>query len=190
MKPLPVVAVLLLAAVAAPTDAAASFAQLEQRLLQSDLDLTVHGLTTGTLDANIDATVAIAPPKVRIDVKGIVGPKTSTYFWLDNDHHDPAAVQRAVVIAWLRMGITHNLVRLLSNQEIEHVEGGIEDMVQVSAVHYDPETRTYAFHIIIGGHDLSKATLELDPRNRPVHRLQTVHFPNGDMKVEETYVWK
>jgi len=202
MRPTLAAAILLLAAAcrtaapdvpptaAAPGDAAAAFAQLEQRMLEGDVDLTVHGLTTGTLDSNIDATVAIAPPRLQLDVKGVIGGRSASYFWMDREHRDPQTVKRAVVIAWLRMGIMHNLVRLLSNQDIDHVEGGIEDVVKVTAVRYDPATRTYAFHILIEGHDLSEATLQLDAAGRPIHRLQTVHFPNGDMHVEEQYNWK
>ncbi|MDX1530525.1 MAG: hypothetical protein R3362_03275 [Rhodothermales bacterium] len=107
----------------------------------------------------------------------------------------PPALREAVVIGLTRMGLLHNLARLVAGQPPDHAGGGAADWVTAHDVRWGTEemvdgriARPLHFGIRVSGTDSGAATLWLDAETGlPVRRAQTVRFPDGTMEVEEHY---
>lgn len=101
---------------------------------------------------------------------------------------DGAKLTEAIVLGWTRMGLLHNIAQLAQGNGIEHAAGGLGDWITVTAVPAPASvTATVAMDLVVDGNPMGHADLELDSLGLPAHRTQTVHFPNGDMTVEEHY---
>jgi hypothetical protein len=117
-----------------------------------------------------------------------------------NSHRDPPAskLREAVVLGLVRMGLLHNLATLTMDRPIDKVDGGFADWVKPLAPsdgHSDVikgvACRRVDFHIDVEGRDMGEASLCIaDATGLPVQRKQTVHFPQGDMTVVESFTWQ
>jgi hypothetical protein len=112
--------------------------------------------------------------------------------WAGDTNYPPyPALREAVVIGMTRMGLLHNLARLIDEGVPDHAKGGVRDWVKVVAVRApspaEATGRAYAFDIVVDGVLSGEATLHLDDAGRPARRVQTVHFEEGDMQVTEIY---
>lgn len=101
---------------------------------------------------------------------------------------DGAALTEAIILGWTRMGLLHNIAQLAQGKGIEHASGGLGDMVTVT----EPAptaggSAALPMDLVVEGNPMGHADLELDSLGLPAHRVQTVHFPNGEMHVEEHY---
>lgn len=180
----------LLSCQSASVSPEALFAQLESRLLATESDLEFEIESAGAVDTKVDGTIYVGPSNVRIDVSGTLMNETTSAVYTTNEDQRPADVKRAVVLGWTRMGLLHNLVRLLGEQDIDHGSGGVSDWVQVSNVAWDASERRFTFDISVEGREVARARLWVDQEGRPLRREQTVSFPGGSMQVEERYRWR
>ena len=158
---------------------AQSLAALESRLKSRSFGLSYDITTSGGADVRAKGTLSTGANAVSIDVTGesAGGASKATY------DVDSADIKRAVVAGFIRMGLLHNLVRLLGNEPIER-----ED-VQLTNVAYDPAERKYSFDVVIGGQPTGAAGVWIGLDGLPKRRQQTVNFPGGQMYVEERYTW-
>ena len=117
-----------------------------------------------------------------------------------SSHRDPPAakLREAVALGVFRMGLLHNLVQLALDQPVDHADGGFADWVKLTGVtdgHSDnvsnESCRRVDFGIQVSGRTMGEASVCIsDLTGLPLHRRQTVHFPTGDMTVNETFKWE
>jgi len=98
----------------------------------------------------------------------------------------PLETEKALLLGLTRMGLLHNLVQLMSANPPDHAAAGVEEWVIVRAMREEKQARR--FELIVGGRLAGTASLELDTTGTPMVRKQTVIFPNGEMRVTETYL--
>lgn len=117
-----------------------------------------------------------------------------------NSHRDPPQpkLREAVALGLVRMGLLHNLAVLTMDRPIDKAEGGFADWVKPLApsdgksdVVNGIACRRVDFHIDVEGRDMGEASVCIaDATGLPIHRKQTVHFPQGDMTVTESFTWE
>ncbi|MFT3706338.1 MAG: hypothetical protein QM817_01600 [Archangium sp.] len=117
-----------------------------------------------------------------------------------NSHRDPPAskLREAIVLGLVRMGLLHNLAILTMDRPIDKADGGFGDYVKALAPsdgHSDQingvACRRVDFHIDVEGRDMGEASVCIaDATGLPIQRKQTVHFPQGDMTVVESFTWE
>ncbi len=161
---------------------AESFAALESRLIAAksvnvDFDMTA----TGALAMHATGSVRSRGADLLMNVTGESGgTKTTAAF----DANSPE-LRRDVLLLGLRVGFLHNVVRLLGEQDIDKA-----DRAQLVNVAYDPAERKYSFDIAFDGSPIAAAGLWMGTNGLPARRQQTVHFPGGNVFVEEHYTWR
>jgi len=117
-----------------------------------------------------------------------------------NSNRDPPAskLRETLALGVSRMGLLHDLVVLTRDRPIEKADGGFAQWVKPLAptdgfsdtVEGVP-CRRVEFHIEVDGRDVGEASVCIaDATGLPVHRKQTVHFPQGDMTVVESFKWE
>ena len=164
--------------------------RVESRLMSAKrIDVAFEALATGAVQSKAAGELKIDGSDVAIDGSGAVKGVTTAVRFTTNDANRPADIRHAVVIGWTRMGLLHNLVRLLGDQDIEHDSGGIEEWVAISDISWNAQERKLIFDIDVEGQQIGVAHLWLTRDGLPLRRTQTVHFPGGEMLVEEHYRW-
>jgi hypothetical protein len=189
------IVIVLLAFVAASCGTAsvspeAAFARLESRLLAGESDIEFETGSTGAVETTVTGSLYVGRSNLRFDALGTVMGESTSAVYTTTDDRRPADVKRAVVIGWTRMGLLHNLVRLLGEQDIDHGGGGVTEWVRVKNISWDEQERMFTFDISVEERDVARARLWLDAKGRPVRREQSVSFPGGSMQVEERYRWR
>lgn len=110
------------------------------------------------------------------------------------DAPTPDSLRGALVIGLTRMGILHNLARLVGNAPPDHADGGVSGWVERRnhRLHAgDSEGIGVTFDIVVAGVESGSATMHVDPATaRPISRAQRVQFPDGVMEVREEYRWE
>jgi hypothetical protein len=164
---------------------------VESRLMAAKrIDVAFEASATGAIQSKAAGELRIDGSDVAIDGSGAMKGVSTTVRFSTNDANRPADIRHAVVIGWTRMGLLHNLVRLLGDQDIEHDSGGIEEWVAISDISWNAQERKLIFDIDVEGQQIGVAHLWLNRDGLPVRRTQTVHFPGGEMVVEEHYQWR
>lgn len=108
----------------------------------------------------------------------------------------PPALKEGVVIGWVRMGVLHNLARLIAGSPPDRTDGGVrrwvrvEELAWVEGVEVQEGERGIAFRILVQDQPVGRATLRLNSEGMPVGREQVVEFPGGQMRVSERYRWR
>lgn len=97
----------------------------------------------------------------------------------------PVAIKPALMIGFVRMGILHNLARLVAGAAPDHADGGVADWVVLRDYSSAGED-TVGFAIQVAGQPAGSARLIFSD-DRLVRREQTVEFPGGSMSVIEEY---
>jgi hypothetical protein len=114
----------------------------------------------------------------------------------------PPALAEAVVIGLTRMGLLHNLALLVGARPPEHADGGVRQWVQTEQVQWiarigppepapaarrqQPDAMSFAIHV--AGEHVGDATLWCDSASKlPLERHQVVRFPEGELRVRESY---
>lgn len=187
-----------------PLDPSEAFADLETRLLgaqsvQIRFDITAEGSNTATLRGML---VLSADGKARVEARGsFAGEAGELVFTSDGrtmkgerggkrfELPTGKALQESVLLGLTRMGLLHNLAVLWGGRPPDLADGGIREWV-VAADVTDASTdvaKGLGFDLTVQGTPMGEATLVLDAAGWPTERTQTVHFPNGDMKVVERY---
>jgi hypothetical protein len=104
----------------------------------------------------------------------------------------PQALREAVAIGLVRMGVLHNLARLVSGAPPDRADGTVRDWVRAEGVVWtedpsDPDRRGLSFTIRVDGQEAGEATLWVSPAGVLLGRDQVVRFPGGEMRVRERY---
>lgn len=190
-------------------DAEALFQRMEQSLLErSTLQLTTEVRSEGAFESSLEGSVWLeAGNRATFDVAGSFGGPADLRLASDGerlrggsaagefDVATPAHLNEAIVIGLTRMGILHNLARLVGGAPPDHMEGGVQDWVQVVEVRTEPEEdadgralRRFDFGLVVDGVRSGTASLWVDAESSlPVRREQTVQFDEGEMRVTEVY---
>lgn len=98
-------------------------------------------------------------------------------------------VSRAVSIGLTRMGVLHNLARLVAGKEPDHSDGSVRDWVRAENIEFvDGDPDRIRFDIVVDGSRAGDVVVTVDPASgRPLRREQTVEFVEGTMTVVEIY---
>ncbi|MEX2527917.1 MAG: hypothetical protein WEA09_09810 [Gemmatimonadota bacterium] len=104
------------------------------------------------------------------------------------DRVPPPALKEALVLGMTRMGLLHNLARLVSGAPPDRADGGVDGWVRA----VDPAWTEggLTFQIVVAGQPSGEATLHFDTEGELVGREQIVRFPGGEMQVREEYRYR
>lgn len=175
-----------------PIPGLAAFEQLEQRLAKMDkFDVRFHIESSGPIPSVVKGEVHMKGEDVHIQTYGkLKGESKAARLPAEEDGTLPAGSRSAVLVGMTRMGLLHNLVRMLMmNEGIDMKPGSDPNWVKVDNITYDLADRHFHFDIIVEGQNAGWADLWLTPDGKPQHRKEVVHFPDGDLNVEERYLW-
>ncbi|HTE05948.1 MAG TPA: hypothetical protein VK824_07110 [Planctomycetota bacterium] len=197
---------------ALPEDPAALLHTVEHRLLDApELALDFDVVSDGTLVAHKRGTLSMRAGNV-LDLVIPATPgtdETATELHSDGSRYvvsagattkDGAVPERlntGVVKGLVTRGLMHNLYMLGTNRSVDLTDGTADglELRNVSAlpdgeVNGEP-VRRIAFTAHVGDRQIAEITLDVSKATGlPVHRDQTVHFPEGNMHVVESYSLK
>lgn len=185
------------------SDAEAQFGKLEQRLLQAKkISMRISITSSGAVSSSLKGELRLSEPnQAHLDFKGefagnpveihlnsrgerMFGGSADKSFREDT----PPALNEGPVLGLTRMGILHNLAMLSAGAPPDGTDGQIRDWVQARNFSTDKATRAIRFEIVVSGTPSGEVELWVDEETgMPKRRMQTVHFPEGDMHVEEVY---
>jgi hypothetical protein len=132
--------------------------------------------TSGTMNMLARGSLSWDATRVRVDASGsLAGEQKSIRY------ERPIERRNDVIQSWVRIGLGHNLFRIMSGNEVEGVDA--------KAANLKADGAHYTFDVVIGGAKMGVAELWLDANGLPLRREQTVTFPDGEMKVTERYLW-
>ena len=126
-------------------------------------------------------TEVFVGPAMRLHTKGTFLGKP---FARDFDQPDTTDLRDAVVVGLARMGLLHNVIDLAQGNGPEHADGTVREWLQPHDFRRVRGGVTYQLRV--SGKETSEVTLTIKS-GLPQKRTMTVHFPNGDMRVTETY---
>jgi hypothetical protein len=142
----------------------------------STLHMRYYVETSGAIQMLGKGSVEWDENHVRIDVSGSIAGKP-----LSTRYDRPYDRKKDIAESWIRIGLAHNLFRIMNGKEAEGVDAQATN-VKVDKGHY-------TFDMIVEGKRVGTAELWTDASGLPLHREQTVRFPQGEMKVTERYLW-
>lgn len=184
--------------------AAETFNDLEEVFLSAEGARIVFDITSeGAFEARLAGELHLAPGNhLRLEAEGHFGGEPMDLAMASNgsilrllvngevhDFKSPVALNEAVVLGLTRMGLLHNLALLTTARPPDHGDGGVRDWVQaedLEPIAGDPETGV-VFGMVVDGEPAGRAELYLGPLGLPSERLQVVEFPEGQMRVVESY---
>jgi hypothetical protein len=186
-----------------------ALANLEARLLAArDVGLAFRATSEGAFDAALTGALRLAADdRVALDASGSFGGRPVDLHLVADPGETrggrteapysvgtPPDLADALVVGLVRMGILHNLARLVTDLPPERAEGGVRDWVRAVdvewvEVHSPPEGAVagLAFGVEVAGERTAEAVLWLDDEGLPAHRTQVVTFPGGTMQVVEEF---
>ena len=177
-----ILALLLAAACSGDCRAQALFQTMERKLLAaSPLQLEVTSHAEGAVRADAESDVSVGPA-TRLHTKGAF---MGTAFAKDFDEPTTPELRDALVLGLSRMGLLHNVVNLSQGNGIDHASGGAREWLE--PVKFRRVKGGVAYTLLVSGKETGTATLLIDSRKRPRKRKLVVHFPNGEMRVTESY---
>lgn len=194
---------------ATPESPAEAFHALETRLLETSaarasFRITAEGALTVTLDGvlvlageedlSLDAAGRFGDRAVRVELQVTDGVMTGSNGTDPFRELAPAHVREAVLIGLTRMGLLHNLARLVAGMPPDRAAGGVTDWVRAEDIGWVSPAAGRAgpgfrFRILVAGHESGDAAVWLDEAGLPLRREQTVRFPQGEMRVREEFDW-
>jgi hypothetical protein len=139
---------------------------------------------------------------VRVEFESMSGDinRTVTKGSAASAQHNAAqpALNEAVVVGLVRMGLLHNLALLMNDQMVSKAEGGVRDEVQAFDLRdAGPDTsaglpcRRVDFSLHVGGKTTAEGGLCIDDATGlPLQHRVTVHFAEGDLTATERFTWK
>jgi hypothetical protein len=186
------------------------FQALETRLLEAtaaraSFRITAEGVLTVALDGvlvlageeslSLDAAGTFGDRAVRVELQVADGWMTRSNGTDTVRERAPAHAKEAVLIGLTRMGLLHNLARLVAALPPDRAAGGVTDWVRAEDIasvapadgRAGPGVR---FRILVAGQESGDAALWLDWSGLPLQREQTVRFPQGEMRVREEFEWQ
>jgi hypothetical protein len=149
-------------------------------------------LTSGD-DLSIEASGTFGPDSVSPWARGTGGRMMWGNAETTAEDELPPALREAIIIGLVRMGVLHNLARLVSGAPPDRTDGTARSLVDAEDVTWVPAAaedgaRGISFGILVSGARTADATVWLDADGRLVGRDQMVRFPGGEMRVVERYV--
>ena len=104
-------------------------------------------------------------------------------------------LREGVAVAFVRMGLTHDVARLASGKTPDFIDGSVRRHLEVvGAAHLAGEpvrgtpTEQWTWALYVDHQKSADETLWLDASSGlPLKRRVVVHFPEGDMDVGEEY---
>ncbi len=183
-------------------DAASPVTEIEARLLNAPQVILVFEITaTGGVEADLQGTLALRGKQdIELEVIGtfagqdldLMIQSAESGLLLGSKEAPrtiamPAALRESIVIGFTRMGILHNIARLIGGSPPDHGDGGVADWVTIESVNKTADSRRLTFDILVDGQPSGSAVLHLDPLGMVVKREQKVEFPQGTMVVTENY---
>ncbi|MEZ4425684.1 MAG: hypothetical protein R3E98_19980 [Gemmatimonadota bacterium] len=186
---------------ALPEDPSARYAAVEQRLLDAEsVSLAFHVTSEGAFTADLEGTLHTSADRTELAATGTFGGgPVDVRLLADGDAYRfgsataptnatrPAALEEALLVGLMRMGVLHNLAMLTAGQGADHAEGGVREWVVVDGLTDAATGDGVRFDITVAATPSGSATLLLDERGLPRERTQVVQFPNGEMRVVERY---
>lgn len=181
--------------------AAQVFARMEQRLLGVD-SLEFEVASTGAFEASFEGWFRRDGGDLAIAAQGTwggepvsVSAETTRNMLVINTPKQIERVRRepfvatAVLVGLTRMGVLHNLARLVAGKAPDHADGGVRDWVAAENIEFVGDDRSaIRFDILVDGTKAGVALVRVDPvSGLPLDREQTVEFAEGSMRVVETY---
>ena len=180
-------------------DPIAVFADLEDRLTSArwiELDADVRA--TGALAVELAGLVHVERERASwVKFAGAFAGGQLRGAWSSLETVDPFNVDvqqdvwaDALVIGTTRMGVLHNWAMVIARKDPDHGRGDPRTWVKVDGIAWkdgSPATRTLTFRILVEDVPSGEASLVLDERGLPARREQVVRFPEGEMRVVETY---
>ena len=171
-------ALLLAAACSGDCRAQALFQTMERTLLSAQPALQVEAVSRADGSVKADATSDISVgPMVRFHTSGQF---MGAPFTKDFDQPSTPELREAVLLGLSRMGALHNAVNVSQGNGI--------DRARVEAVNFKRAKGGVSYSVQVNGKITGESTLSIDAKTkRPLKRSMVVHFPNGEMRVTETY---
>jgi hypothetical protein len=178
-------------------------ARVEDTLLAAQtvqVEATIE--STGLIPAKLEGTLLVASGgRARYDFRGtFAGEPVELHFVSDGRTMSggapaPKALGEAILVGWMRMGLLHNLAVLHAGKPPDHADGGVKDWLRLTALRRAaPPAGAPAGAVALGyvlevsGTRAGEGVLLVDEALAvPLARELTVHFPEGDMHVVETY---
>lgn len=113
----------------------------------------------------------------------------------ENGEKTPGELNRAVVVGWVRMGFLHNVAMLFAGKGPDHADGGVATWVQTVRERWAParvspaaNERVIEFDLQVASQPAGRVSLTTDATtDLPAGRIQVVQFPEGEMRVVESY---
>jgi hypothetical protein len=190
-------------------DPAEAFRAAEARLMATEsaraaFRITSEGAITVALDGELvlvdaeqlllTASGTFGDRPVRLELRVADGEMTGGNGQQTFREPAPAHVREAVLVGLTRMGLLHNLARLVAALPPDRAAGGVAEWVRAEDVRWVPPTdgsddAGLAFRIVVSDQEAGEAELWLDPAGLPLRRLQIVRFPQGEMQVREELRW-
>jgi len=192
-----------------PESADALYHTTLQRLLDApDLALAFDATSSGTLVSSKRGTLSLRDGN-RLALVIDAGPgadEPATSLHSDGERYDvrvgdaskggevPRRLNEGIVQSLMTRGLMHNLYVLGAARSVD-LSDGTPDGLTVRDFKALPDgevagvpVRRISFTANAGEQQIAEATLDISKATGlPVHREQTVHFPNGDMHVVESY---
>jgi hypothetical protein len=195
---------------AAPVPQASTLEALEQRLAHAGtFQIRARLATSGRIESHFDGTVAAgAGRRMRFAFQGAFGGKdVDALFVCDGtrmrggprgqafDMDAAPGLREGEAVGFVRMGMTHNVVRLATGRTPDYIDGSAREHLEVvGAARSEGEpvrgipTERWTWGLLVDHKPAADETLWLDARTGlPVRRRVVVHFPEGDMEVGEEY---
>ena len=190
MKKLVIALLLAPCASAPPAPPAERIAAAEKELeSMKQVSLRFTTRTTGSVESHFTGTMNVLPGNIAsIDADGEMAGKPATLRWSANG--SPSQVSHGLIVTLVRMGLTHELYNLSSGKAPEFLDGGADENLKIDRPVWDAKEKKIDYHLVVQKQDVGEGELWLGHHDLPVRRKLTVHFPQGDMKVDEHYEWR
>lgn len=189
------------------------FQRVESRLRAGNLNVKVRLRARGAVNAYLEGTALARPDNhVHLSLAGdYKGEKTNAELISDGQDmrlrknkkahtsKTPTALSESLILGFMRMGLMHNAARLVEGEPPDHAQGGAGDwtkadnfrLVGTQSAPRLGKVMRIDFDVLVGGQKRGEGSLYVPARSRlPSQRVQTIHFPEGDLQVLEKYEWQ
>jgi hypothetical protein len=141
---------------------------------------------------SMEASGTFGADTVRLRVRGEEGRMMWGNSSTTEEAELPPDLRGSVVLGLVRMGVLHNLARLVSGAPPERTDGSVGLWVETEEARWvsartEDGARGIHFGIVVSGSRTAEATVWLDAGGHLVEREQVVRFPGGEMRVVERY---
>lgn len=186
-----------------------SLEPLERRLLAAH-SLKIHAriASDGVVPSHFEGTLLLGEgQQVRLAMQGDLGSRpTDLTLFCDGktmrggskekpfELPAPPGLREALVIAFTRMGLLHDLALLSEGRAPAQVDGTVREGIQAVGVTKGAGesirgrmTEHWRWNLVVQGGSTSPEDVWMDGAGVPIRRRLVVHFPEGDMHVGEEY---